>query len=142
MHPISHFHLLDNQAICLQGWRRLSTNRLALLPSLQHDMSVLPHFTTAQISSSALQEECEGILCSATGDSRAIFELGQSTTDCSKVNWVIYWLLWQTKKLLTLEHATGSECSRCFTDDVVSQSGGKRPGDDRERAFWDPVRNL
>jgi hypothetical protein len=142
MHSINHFYLLGNQAICLQGWRRLSTNRLALLPSLQHDMSVLPHFTTAQISYSALQEECEGIIYSATGDSRAIFELGQSTTDGSKVNWVIYWLLWQTKNLLTLDHGTGFRCSRRLADDAVSQSGGKRPGDDRERAFWDPVRNL
>jgi hypothetical protein len=87
-------------------------------------------------------KECEGIIYSATGDSRAIFELGQSTTDGSKVNWVIYWLLWQTKNLLTLEHGTGFRCSRRLADDAVSQSGGKRPGDDRERAFWDPVRNL
>jgi len=142
MHSINHFYLLNNQAICLQGWRRLSTNRLALLPSLQHDMSVLPHFTTAQISSSALQEECKEILCSATGDSRAIFELGQSMTDGSKVNWVIYWLLWQTKNSLTQERATGSRCSHRLTDDAVGQSGGERPGDDCERVFWDPVRNL
>jgi hypothetical protein len=115
-----------------------------LLPSLQHDISVLPNFTTAQISFSALQEECEGILAAATGDARAIFALGQSTADGSKVNWVIYWLLWQAKDLLTLERKMDSKRSRSLTGDAGSlrQLGGTRPRDDRERVFWDPARNL
>jgi hypothetical protein len=130
------------QAVCLQSWRRLSTNRLALLPSLQHDVSVLPNFTTAQISFAALQEECEGILAAATGHSRAILALGQSTADGSKVNWVIYWLLWQAKDLLTLERRMDSRRSQSLTGDASRQASGTKPRDDREKVFWDPARNL
>jgi len=90
-----------------------------------------------------LQEECEGIFASATGDSRAIFALGQSTADGGKVNWVIYWLLWQAKEILTLERRMDPR-SHSLSGDGSSEANGTsgRPREDRERVFWDPARNL
>jgi hypothetical protein len=117
-----------------------------LLPSLQHDISILPDFTTAQISFSALQEECEAILASATGAAKSIFEMGQSTSDGSpdggKVNWVIYWLLWQAKDLLALERKGATKHGHQPTNNDSAQAGGERPRHDGERVFWDPARNL
>jgi hypothetical protein len=113
-----------------------------LLPSLQHDTSVLPDFTTAQISFSALQEECERILASATGYPRAIFALGQSAADGGKVNWVIYWLLWQAKEILTLERRMDPRSMHSLSGNATRQAGDTGPREDRERVFWDPARNL
>jgi len=130
------------QSTCLLSWRRLSTNRLALLPSLQHDMSIIPNFTTAQISLSALQEECEGILASAEGSARSIFAMGQTPADLDRVNWMIYWLLWQAKELLRLELSAESRRPESSTNNASSQPGGKGTSKDGGSVFWDPARNL
>jgi hypothetical protein len=91
---------------------------------------------------SALHEECEKILASATGDARLIFELGQPKAGGSKVNWVIYWLLWQAKDLVTRKRRNNPRDTHLPPNGVSLQAGGKRPRNDGERVFWDPARSL
>ena len=82
------------------------------------------------------------MIASAEGGARSIFAMGQTPADLDRVNWVIYWLLWQAKELLRLERRAESRRANPSTNDASSQFEGSEPRKDGEGVFWDPVRNL
>ena len=85
------------------------------------------------------------MIASAEGGARSIFAMGQTPADLDRVNWVIYWLLWQAKELLRLERRAESRRTDSSTKNASSQAAqpeGREPRKDGGSVFWDPVRNL
>jgi hypothetical protein len=152
--------LTRSQEQARQLWNRLSTDRTALVPGLACDPSVMPPFSTMQISSVALQQACLEMCESSTGDARLIFDLGRSPRQDEDGNWVIRWLLWRTRPkhppgvrdaerdqdfaeecLEAREAITRGKFCGVATGDIGSPEGAAHEPKS-QRNYWDPARDL
>ncbi|KAM3420268.1 hypothetical protein BST61_g3555 [Cercospora zeina] len=90
-----HRHLYCNmKAEAVEGWRRISANRNALVPQLRDDPAIEPPYSFGHVEEQALQEEVLHIFHHARKDTRIMYELGRDRDGDVEENWIIRWLLW------------------------------------------------
>jgi GH15 family glucan-1,4-alpha-glucosidase len=129
------------------------------MPDLAHDLSIMPPFSTMQISSEAFRKACLEMAKSSFGDARLILNLGHHSTLGNDRNWVIRWLSWHARlkdppaMRHTRESQVCAEASSEVSKEIVTEYilGVATSCTDKvdethctegQRIYWDPARDV
>lgn len=70
------------------------SNRDTLVPELQNDASIVPPFSSHQVSETAMHRQILNIYNNASAETKPYYDLAHDTSKPSPENWLIRWMLW------------------------------------------------